>query len=203
MSPPLGRPEAGEPLPEGGAQRQGAHASRIGIFFGTDTGRTRRVAKDLAKKLGDLAEGPVNINKAAPEDLLAFDALILGTPTLGEGAMPGLDTGGSMESWLEFLPKAKGLDLSGKVVALFGLGDQDKYGEHFVSALRPIHDWAVARGATVVGQWSTEGYDYVGSDAVVDELFVGLALDHHNQAELTEERLAAWLARITPALLAA
>lgn len=174
--------------------------TKIGIFFGTDTGRTRRLAKDLAKKLGDLAEAPVNINKAAPEDLLAFDALILGTPTLGEGALPGLDTGGSMESWLEFLPKAEGLDLSGKVVAIFGLGDQDKYGEHFVSAMRPVHDWALARGATLVGQWPTEGYDYVDSEAVEGEHFVGLAIDQHNQAALTEERLAVWLAQIVPAM---
>lgn len=176
--------------------------SKIGIFFGTDTGRTRRFAKDLAKKLGDAAESPVNINKTAPGDLLAFDALILGTPTLGEGALPGLDTGGSMESWLEFLPKAQGLNLSGKVVALFGLGDQEKYGEHFVSALRPLHDWAVACGATVVGRWPTEGYDYVDSDAVEDDHFLGLAIDQHNQAEFSETRLAEWLARIGPALLA-
>lgn len=177
--------------------------AKIGIFFGTDTGRTRRLAKDLAKKLGDAADTPVNINKAAPADLLAYDALILGTPTLGEGALPGLDTGGSMESWLEFLPKAADLDLTGKVVALFGLGDQDKYGEHFVSALRPLHDWAVARGATVVGRWPIEGYDYVDSDAVDGEHFVGLAIDPHNQAELTEGRLAEWLAQVMPALLAA
>jgi flavodoxin I len=177
--------------------------SRIGIFFGTDTGRTRRVAKDLARKLGDLAAAPVNINKAAPEDLLAYDALILGTPTLGEGAVPGLDTGGSMESWLEFLPKAAGLDLAGKVVALFGLGDQDKYGEHFVSALRPLHDWARARGATLVGHWPTAGYDYVDSEAVEGDHFLGLAIDQHNQAELTEARLTEWLAQVMPALLAA
>lgn len=177
--------------------------SKIGIFFGTDTGRTRRLAKDLAKKLGDLAGAPVNINKAGPEDLLAFDALILGTPTLGEGAVPGLDTGGSMESWLEFLPKASELDLTGKVVALFGLGDQDKYGEHFVSALRPLHDWALLCGARVVGYWPTEGYDFIDSDAVQGEHFLGLAIDQHNQAALTEERLTAWLAQITPALVGA
>lgn len=177
--------------------------SRIGIFFGTDTGRTRRVAKELAKKLGDAAAAPVNINKAAPEDLLSFDALILGTPTLGEGAVPGLDTGGSMESWLEFLPKARGLDLSGKVVALFGLGDQDKYGEHFVSALRPLHDWAIACGARVVGHWPVDGYDFVESEAVDGDHFLGLAIDQHNQAALSEARLTEWLALITPALLAA
>lgn len=176
--------------------------SRIGIFFGTDTGRTRRVAKDLAKRLGEGAAAPVNISKAAPQDLLAFDALILGTPTLGEGAVPGLDTGCSTESWLEFLPKAANLDLTGKVVALFGLGDQDKYGEHFVCALKPLHDWAIERGARVVGYWSTEGYDFIESEAVVDGHFLGLALDQHNQAADTEARLTAWLEQITPALVA-
>jgi flavodoxin I len=176
---------------------------KIGIFFGTDTGRTRRVAKDIAKRLGDAADAPININKAAPEELLGYDALVLGTPTLGEGAVPGLDTGGSMESWLEFLPRAGGLDLTGKVVALFGLGDQDKYGEHFVSAMRVLYNWATACGATVVGQWSTEGYDYIDSEAVIVDHFVGLAIDQQNQAELTEGRLDTWLAQIKPALLPA
>ena len=72
-----------------------------------------------------------------------------------------------------------------------------------MSALRPLHDWAVACGATVVGRWPSEGYDYVDSDAVEDEHFLGLAIDQHNQAELTEDRLTDWLAQITPALLGA
>jgi len=57
---------------------------KIGIFFGSDTGNTRRVAKSIHKKLGADADAPVNVNKASVEDLLNYDALILGTPTLGD-----------------------------------------------------------------------------------------------------------------------
>lgn len=173
----------------------------IGIFFGTDTGRTRKIAKDMARLLGEVAAAPVNIAKASPDDLLAFDALILGTPTLGEGELPGLDTGCQTSSWAEFLPQLAGLDFSGKKIALYGLGDQDKYPEFFVSALRPLHDAFVAAGAQVVGHWPSEGYTFVDSAALEGDAFLGLALDQINQPLLTESRVAAWLAQILPQLI--
>ena len=54
---------------------------KIGLFFGTDTGRTRLIAKQIAKKLGDVAAAPVNIGRATLEEFLAHNALILGCPT--------------------------------------------------------------------------------------------------------------------------
>ena len=168
----------------------------IGIFFGTETGRTRLIAKQIARKLGAAAAAPLNVAKARPEDLLAFDALILGTPTLGDGELPGLDTGLTQESWAEFLGKIETLDFSGKVVALYGLGEQVKYGEHFVSALKPLHDAFLEAGATLVGRWPVAGYDFKCSAAVEDGHFLGLALDQISQPLLTEERLDTWLAQI-------
>lgn len=176
---------------------------KIGIFFGSDTGNTRRVAKSIHKKLGDAADAPVNVNKASVDDLLKYNALILGTPTLGDGELPGLDSGGSAESWAEFLPQLKGADFSGKVVALFGLGDQEGYGHEFVDAMKFIYDVVVENGATVVGAWPTDGYSFEASKAVVDGDFVGLAIDHDNQSDLTAERLEAWLEIVTPELEAA
>jgi len=176
---------------------------KIGIFFGSDTGNTRRVAKSIHKKLGADADAPVNVNKASVEDLLNYDALILGTPTLGDGELPGLTSGGSAESWEEFLPQLKGKDMSGKVVALFGLGDQEGYGHEFVDALLFIYDVLVENGATVVGAWPTDGYSFEASKAVVDGDFVGLVIDHDNQKDLTDERVDAWLEIVKPELLAA
>jgi flavodoxin I len=176
---------------------------KIGIFFGSDTGNTRRVAKTLAKKLGDDADAPVNVNKASVDDLLKYDALILGTPTLGDGELPGLNSGASAESWEEFLPKLKGADMSGKTVALFGLGDQEGYGHEFVDALIYIYDVVVENGATVVGATSTDGYNFEASKAIVDGDFVGLVIDHDNQSDLTDERIEAWLELVKPELLAA
>ncbi len=98
--------------------------SKVGIFFGTDTGNTRKVAKSIHKQLGDgVADKPVNIQKASVDDLLNYDVLILGSPVDGDGELPGLSSGNQNESgWEEFLPTLSGADFSGKTVALFGLG---------------------------------------------------------------------------------
>ena len=174
--------------------------ARIGIYFGTDTGRTRLVAKQIAKKLGDIAAAPVNIGRAAVADFAAHDALILGTPTLGDGELPGRSVGLTADSWEEFLPRLDGVDLSGKVVAIYGLGDQEKYPAEFCDAMGLIHDRLLACGARVVGDWPVAGYAFAGSQAVVGDRFVGLALDQINQAALTEGRIDAWLMRVLPEL---
>lgn len=69
---------------------------------------------------------PLNLNKATPEMLAGYDYLILGTPALGEGDLPGLEADGQNESWAEFLPKLADVDFTGKTVALYGLGGQEK-----------------------------------------------------------------------------
>ncbi len=99
--------------------------AKIGIFFGTDTGKTRKIAKLIAQHFEGEAAEPVNINKATIDDLLAYPYLILGTPTLGEGQLPGLDAECQSESWAEFADTLAQADLSDKTIALFGLGDQE------------------------------------------------------------------------------
>lgn len=175
--------------------------ARIGIFFGTDTGRTRLVAKQIARKLGDAAAPPVNIGRTTLADFLAYDALILGSPTLGDGMLPGESCGLSQPSWEEFLPLLEGFDLSGKTIALFGLGDQKKYPHEFVDAIGVLHDALAARGARLVGRWPSAGYEFEASKALDGDHFLGLSIDQHHQAALTEGRLDAWLAAITPELL--
>lgn len=173
---------------------------KIAIYFGTDTGRTRRVAKLIAQKLDTLAgaraEAPLNINRVSLDDFLAHDMLILGTPTYGDGELPGLATGLAQESWAEFLPRLQGLDMRHQTVALFGLGEQEKYGHEFVDALMLLHDAVVACGARVIGAWPTEGYSFKTSQAVVDGRFVGLALDPVGQPTLSEARIDAWLQQL-------
>ena len=174
---------------------------QIGIFFGTDTGRTRLVAKQIAKKLGAAAAAPVNIGRSTLADFLAYERLIVGSPTLGDGELPGGSTGLSQPSWEEFLPQLADADLSGKTIAIFGLGDQQKYPNEFVDAIGILHDAFVARGATVVGRWPVAGYEFTASRAVDGDHFRGLALDQHGQAGLSESRIDTWLEQIKPELL--
>ncbi len=178
--------------------------AKIGIVFGSDTGYTRKAAKLMAKQLGKEAvpDKPVNINRISVDKFLAYDALILGTPTYGEGDLPGVATGIEAGSWAEFLPQLAKGSLNGKVVALFGFGDQNKYSDRYVSAMGVLHDALVEKGASVIGQWPTDGYDFDNSAAVRDEKFVGLALDDKNQSLLTSERVFQWLEQIRPKLTA-
>jgi flavodoxin I len=167
---------------------------RIGLFFGSSSGNTRRIAKMIKKRYNDetMAEA-LNVHKATPELVASYDYLILGTPTLGEGALPGLETDCQQSSWAEFLPQLQDVDFSGKTVALYGLGDQEKYAENFVDALGMLYDFVTARGARVVGFWPTDGYDFIASKAEEDGEFVGLVLDQDNQKQLSDDRLETWL----------
>ncbi len=167
---------------------------KVGVFFGTDTGNTRRIAKEITTTLGSaIAAKPVNIRNASVTDLLAHDVLILGTPTYGEGMLPGLSTGNATESWEEFLPTLTGQDFSDKKVAIYGLGNQKSYPTEFVDAVFYLYEQFKQCGATIIGQWTTEGYNFQASKAVVDGCFVGLALDQENQKDLTPDRLDTWL----------
>ncbi len=81
--------------------------ANIGIFFGTDTGKTRKIAKMIHKQLGSAAAAPVNINRATLADLLAYPALLLGTPTLGDGQLPGPRGRGRERVVAEFIPQPR------------------------------------------------------------------------------------------------
>ena len=101
---------------------------KIGIFFGTETGTTRLIAKKLHKLFGtELADKPVNVNRIKPEELLQYDALILGTSSYGVGGIPGLSAGCLERNCEEFLTDFREPDLSGKRIAMFGLGAQERY----------------------------------------------------------------------------
>lgn len=174
---------------------------KIGIFFGTETGTTRLIAKKIHKKLGDaLADKPVNVNRSTAADLMRYDALILGIPSYGVGELPGLDCGCMEHNWAEFFT-AQGLpDLKGKRVALFGLGAQERYADRFASSLFALYEKILACGGEIIGEWPAEGYSFEHSAALVDGRFVGLVLDQRTQGMHTETRIEQWLAVILPLL---
>jgi len=168
---------------------------RIGIFYGSTYGNTRKVAQMLQEALGGNDVELKDVENAAPEDLEAFDVLILGTPTYGFGAL--------QEHWADFIWELDDVDLSGKTVAIFGLGDQLSYTDSFMNAMRTVYDKAIEKGARVIGAWPTDGYTYQGTTAVVDGKFVGLAVDMDRQRDLTEQRITQWAAQLRKELATA
>jgi len=176
--------------------------TKIGMFFGTETGTTRLIAKKIHKLLGDeIAAKPVNVNRTAPADFLQYDSLILGIPSYGVGDIPGRSAGCIESNWEEFLKELGTVDLIGKRVALFGLGAQERYSDRFASSMVQLYRVLKEYGADIVGTWSTEGYEFKYSASVVDGRFVGLVIDQRTQGMLTEQRIQDWVEQIKPLLV--
>jgi len=160
----------------------------VGLFYSTTTGNTEVVAGYISEAIG---VDPVDIADA--EDIASYDGLIIGAPTWHTGA----DTERSGTSWDEFIyGDLTSLDLKGKKVAIFGVGDQSGYADNFCDAMDELKSTFSAQGAEIVGAWSTDGYDHEDSKSVDGGKFVGLPCDEDNQPELSEERVKAWVAQI-------
>ncbi|TXR51348.1 flavodoxin [Reinekea thalattae] len=164
----------------------------VGLIFGTDTGNTEDVGTRIQtemQKHGVEVE-LINITEASPEVCETYDFLIFGIPTW--------DFGGIQQDWEEAEETFLTANLTGKIAALYGLGDQFGYGDFFLDAMGWLHERVVKTGATVIGFWPTEGYEFTESQAVNDEKteFCGLAIDEDQQFELTDERISKWVEQL-------
>lgn len=169
--------------------------AKIGLFYDTDTGNTRKVAKMINKLFDEGDLDLKNITKLEPADFEQYTAFILGTPTLGEGELP--------DNWAAFLPKLDGMNFSGKTIAMFGLGDQEEYGHEFVDGLGILYEKFESLGASFIGFWPVEGYEYSFSAGEMDDQFLGLVIDQDNQSGLTKERVETWVEQVKHGLLKA
>lgn len=159
------------------------------VVYGSSTGTCQSIAETIASKLGVEA---IDVTTFDADVIAANDNLLLGTSTWGAGEL--------QDDWYDGLNVLKAADLAGKTVAVFGCGDSESYSDTFCGAMAEIYNAAKDAGATLVGEVSTDGYTYDDSEAVVDDKFVGLALDDVNEDDKTEGRIDAWLEAIKPAL---
>lgn len=164
--------------------------SKIGLFYGSDEGNTESVALRIRARLGEDRVDVHDIADVTQLEIADYQQLIFGIPTW--------DFGQIQSDWEEFWEDVQEVDFSGKTVALFGLGDQFGYGDYFLDAMGMLHDVIVEGGATIVGHWPTEGYEFEASKAEIEGegKFVGLAIDEDQQEELTAGRLNRWCQQI-------
>ena len=164
---------------------------KIAIVYGSTTNNTKSVAEMIAEKLARNEVKLMDVANLKTGDLDAYPNLILGTSTWGLGDL--------QDDWEDYLSALKSLDLTGKVVALFGLGDGCSYPDTFVDGMGALYDVVKGR-AEIIGRVSTKGYVYDGSGAIEADEFVGLVLDEDNESNLTDGRVNAWLTAIEPSL---
>lgn len=162
----------------------------IGLFFGSDDGNTESVAYRIQKRFGSEVCDVHDVADVTQLEFTEYDSIILGIPTW--------DFGQIQSDWEEFWDDISEVDFTGKTVALYGLGDQFGYSDFFLDALGMLHDVIKKNGASVVGYWSTEGYEFDASKAKIEgaDLFMGLGLDEDQQADQTSQRLNQWCAQL-------
>ena len=161
---------------------------KVAIAFGTTGGATEEVVDKIKDLLGVDAD-VLDVSDASATDLAGYDVILAGIPTYEEGEL--------QEDWGDFVDDLKEVDLAGKKVALFGLGDQEEYAEYFLSGMGKLYKVFEGCGATMgAGFWATDGYEFDASEAVMDGKFCGLGIDEDNQSDLTDDRVTAWVTQI-------
>lgn len=168
----------------------------IGLFYGSSTCYTEMVAEKIRDILGCDLVVLHNLKDDACILMVHYDVLILGIPTW--------DFGELQEDWETHWQSLNDLNLSGKIVALYGLGDQVGYSEWFLDALGLLHDKLLTMGVTFIGYWPTEGYTFTSRKPLIADgsYFCGLALDETNQYELTDTRIMQWCEQLLRELAA-
>lgn len=157
---------------------------KVGIFYGSTLGHTRKIAERIGAAFGADHAQVINIENASIGHLESFENLVLGTSTWGVGEM--------QEDWETFSRQLHKIDLTGKKIALFGVGDQVEWSDSFVNGMGMLYH-RLADKATIVGATSTESYNFDISLATKNNQFVGLAIDEVNQSALTGERITRWV----------
>ena len=163
---------------------------KIGLFYGSTTCYTEMVAEKIQAIIGADSVDLCNIKHQPLAAMANYDILILGLSTW--------DFGEIQEDWEAHWDEISTVDLNGKIVAIYGMGDQLGYAEWFIDAVGMLHHAIAPQQPVRIGFWPAAGYDFIASKALTDdgELFYGLALDDENQYELTDQRLNDWISQI-------
>jgi flavodoxin I len=161
----------------------------VGLFFGTQTGKTEDVAGMIASETGLEAK---DIGDVSADDLAGYDGLIVGAPTWHTGA----DEQRTGTTWDDYFEQIRALSLGGKPVAVFGVGDSVGYGDNFCDAIEELHSTFEAAGAKMLGYVSSEGYQHTDTKSVRGGKFLGLATDQDNEDDMSGDRVKSWVAQI-------
>lgn len=161
---------------------------KTGVFYGSTTGTTESVARTIAEKLGIPSSDVYNVSKMTADVAGSYEALILGTSTWGDGEL--------QDDWYDGIKVLKGMDLSGKTVALFGCGDSESYSDTFCDGMGILFEDLKNSGCRFIGAVPDADYTYSSSIAVTDSNFVELAIDDINESDKTDERVTAWTEKL-------
>ena len=163
----------------------------MAIFYGSSTGNTENAAEKIKQEMDGLIAHMEDVaNIEDPSIIAEHDLIFFGVSTWNIGEM--------QDDWADFIPKMEGLDLSGKKVCFFAMGDATGYPYNFLDAMGELWQAVKTLGSPqLIGVWPTEDYEFDESQAMHDENhFLGLGLDDDNESEKTDDRIHEWLIKV-------
>lgn len=162
---------------------------KTALVYWPKKGNVENTAAKIAAYFDQDAIDVFTISEVDVNQLSNYDFLIFGGSTIGADNWEDTHT----TKWYSFFEDLKGISLQGKKVAVYGLGDQVLYPEHFVDGMAVLRKELVSSGAEMIGQWPAEGYEHTDSKSLEGDYFIGLALDDDHQSELSNERIEKWV----------
>lgn len=165
---------------------------KVLVVYWPERGNVESCAVKIKEAFGPEAQLK-SLKQLTENDLNNTDLLIAGNSTVGAETWKDATKG---NEWSLFMVSEMSNLLKGKKVALFGLGDQVSYPNHFVDFMGILKKEFVHKGAQILGHWPIEGYKFESSEAVEGDHFVGLALDEDWQPELTDDRIRRWVEQL-------
>ncbi|CAD7287367.1 flavodoxin domain-containing protein [Campylobacter suis] len=161
--------------------------AKTGIFYATGKGFTKTACEILASELGGAEIFDIENTDVAK--ISRFELIILASSTYGDGELAP-----AWKDKLDELDELDELDFTGKKVALLGVGNRERHGDHFAESI--VHFLPKIKNATLVGK---DRSDYTGFNASLareaNGEFIGLVLDIKGDEEYAK-RISAWAKKL-------
>lgn len=172
---------------------------KIGLLFWPTKGNVEKVAQAIKTRFADEEIDVIDLSKVKASHLFHYNNLILGSSTVGADHW---EDATADNKWYQLFHEMEqdNVDLMGKNVALYGLGDQVKYPHNFVDGMERVHGYMKNYNVNFIGEWPNKGYEFYESMALHNGNFRGLALDLDNEEESMNEKIDQWLELIKPQL---
>jgi flavodoxin I len=161
---------------------------KIGVFYSFNSNKSAKIGKKIIEAFGIENIEVIDAEKVDEESFKQYDNIIVGVPTWFDGELPIY--------WDEFVPALEEMDLKGKKIAIYGLGDQIGYPENFNDGVGIFANIVFSQGAEIVGYTQADEYNFENSKAFENGKFCGLCLDQENQARLTQKRINDWVEQL-------
>jgi len=168
---------------------------KIGLFYWPIKGNVETVAKKIKEVYGADEVDIIDLSKAEPKHLFHYQNLIMGCSTVGSESW---EDATEDNIWYKFLHKMEddNIDLNGKKLAIYGLGDQMRYPYNFVDGMERVFSHIVNHNITHIAQWPNEGLTFKESLALHDNMFRGLAIDLDNDEDEAGATITKWVEMI-------